>query len=213
MDVLTTPQGLRLIEGTVVLLSRFPGTKWVIRNGWYRYNDEEFYGWYFSSIPAQTTMPINDDDLTMLSVVTDDRCWGCLPSSIPSPSAPPISAPPMPPTPVPTPVYPPYQVNPLPQISDMELRQELDKAFITVQTIMERDKLKFSSLIPDGKLIRVNHVYESDIDLGPKYYRYIQNAGSFEEIHIENEVTRADYKKLETDIAMLIKYSTWKYIR
>ena len=59
---------VKLTDGSVVMLSRFPGTKWVVHNGWYNYAGRRYMGWYFCSIPAQTIIPANSQDLTMITV-------------------------------------------------------------------------------------------------------------------------------------------------
>ena len=50
------------------MLARFPGTKWIVHNGWYTYNGANFTGWYFMSIPAQTCLPVTPEDLSHLSI-------------------------------------------------------------------------------------------------------------------------------------------------
>ena len=60
--------------GSVVMLSRFPDTKWVLQNGWYMYEGQQYNGWYFSSIPAQTTIPVQGTDLLGLVIVSGGAC-------------------------------------------------------------------------------------------------------------------------------------------
>lgn len=60
--------------GSVVILSRFPDTKWVLQDGWYMYEGQQYNGWYFSSIPAQTILPLQGTDLLGLVIVSGGSC-------------------------------------------------------------------------------------------------------------------------------------------
>lgn len=121
-----------LHDGSIVILNRFPGTKWVVHNGWYNYMGQQYMGWYFCSIPSQTILPVSDDDLLMLTVVSDGEC-PCPPQL------------PMPPHPFPDVPFTPQQAF------------ELDRAWISVETIAQRDQLN-KRLLPNGKIVRVNNI-------------------------------------------------------
>jgi len=84
---------VRLYDGTVVLLSRFPNVRWIVHNGWYTYQNEQRMGWYFNSIPANEVIPVSDEDL-QTCIVVDPRAIQPCP---PCPPCPPV--PPCPPTP------------------------------------------------------------------------------------------------------------------
>lgn len=59
-----------LSEGAVVILNKFPETKWILNFGWYKLNDDEqLNGWYFSSIPAGTVISATSNDLSNVVVV------------------------------------------------------------------------------------------------------------------------------------------------
>lgn len=143
MDKLFLPgANIEITDGTVVTLANYPGVKWIVHYGWYRYNNTQCYGWYFSSIPAQTVMPVTEEDLATCAVVVTPggQCPPC-----PPPCPPPI--PPCPPPPI---------------------RPVADPAFITVQTIADRDRINaFGKYVPEGKLVRVNNV-EGEV----KYYAW-----------------------------------------
>ena len=124
--------GVVLHDGSIVILNRFPGTKWIVHNGWYNYMGQQYMGWYFCSIPSQTILPVSDDDLSMLTVVSDGEC-PCPPH------------PPMPPHPFPDVPFTPQQAF------------ELDRAWISVETIAQRDQLN-KRLLPNGKIVRVNNI-------------------------------------------------------
>lgn len=132
MNRLIVPDtGVELHDGSIVILNRFPGTKWIVHNGWYSYQDQQYMGWYFCSIPSQTILPVSDEDLRMLTVVSDGEC-----------PCPPGPKPPMP--------FPDVPFTP-------QNAYELDRAWISVETIAQRDQLN-KRLLPNGKIVRVNNV-------------------------------------------------------
>ena len=94
---------IKLTDGSVVMLARFPGTKWVVHYGWYNYSGRNAMGWYFSSIPAETIIPVSNSDLQLI-VLVDQGQTSDVPQSIGDPS-PMIPCPPGP-TPGPTPPEP-----------------------------------------------------------------------------------------------------------
>ena len=88
----------KIYEGTVVVLFRLPNLKWILHNGYYNYGGKRRRGWYFSSIPADSAMPVFQEDLVNLRIV--DEPGPCPPY----PPFPPV--PPIPPVPIPTPFTP-----------------------------------------------------------------------------------------------------------
>lgn len=131
MNDLTIPGTCTKIhDGTIVMLAKFPGTKWIVHNGWYTYQGKQYLGWYFCSIPAQVILPLNDEDLYMITIVSPD---GCCPD--------------------PYPPYPPCPPGPVPPDIIMQSR----RAWISVETIAQRDELN-KQLVPNGKIVRVNNV-------------------------------------------------------
>lgn len=100
---------LKLVDGSVVMLARFPGTKWVVHEGWYTYNSSQYSGWYFCSIPAKTVIPVNEQDMVGIVLVsgkyeeTEPEIPGCPPVICPpiAPDLPGIPGckPPLPPCP------------------------------------------------------------------------------------------------------------------
>lgn len=196
--------GIQIVDGTIVILARFPGTKWIVHNGWYSYQGKQYMGWYFCSIPAQTIIPVNDEDLRLLTVVSSDGGESCPPGPYPPPCPPyPPPCPPYPPPFVPGP--PPHcGINFTPQMAD-----ELDRAWITVETIAQRDKLN-TRLLPNGKIVKVNNVSGS-----VKYYSWNQATMVWDEetfgINPDNFVTHeelqgaVDDAVLKTDLSPAIE--------
>lgn len=150
MDYISLPHShTRLADGNVVVLKRYPGLKWVVHWGWYTYNNHQYKGWYFVSIPSQTILPVNEEDLIGIKVVSS-KSNDCYPDYPDYPDCP-IPPGPFPPEPGPCPPKP-EQVK-----FTKQDKKELQSAFITVNTIADRNKLDTSKL-PDGKIVRVNNV-------------------------------------------------------
>ena len=154
MSSLTTSTGVELTDGMIVQLARFPGTNWIVHNGWYVYQGVSYMGWYFCSIPANTILPVNEEDLQLLTVVSSSSSSTCAPS--PSTS-------------------PPSYSKPSVQPNDHDLLHMVEKAWITVETLEERNRLNIK-LVPNGKIVRVNNV-----DGEVKYYCYNQATSTWEE--------------------------------
>lgn len=162
MNSLVVPgTNITVTDGSVVMLSRFPGKKWVAHYGWYKYAGQQMMGWYFCSIPENTVVPVNDQDLSTLTVISSGSNCAC---PVPGPA----------PTPTPRPYPPCPDPEDHNQFSDQD-KWELDRAFITVNTIAERDALN-DRLLPDGKLVRVNNDGDS-----PAYFRWNQVLQIWEE--------------------------------
>ena len=126
-DRITLDSGMQIVDGSIVILARFPGTKWVVHKGWYSYQGNQYNGWHLSSIPSQTAMPLMDSDLIGIVVVSG----GCACPDQPFPSPPPGGG-----------------MSP-------QMTWELNRAWITVDTLEQLSKLN-KRLIPDGKIVRVN---------------------------------------------------------
>lgn len=181
--------GQKLYDGDVVMLSRYPGMKWILHCGWYTYYNGNYQGWYFQSIPTNTVIPVVDDDLTLLTVVsTNSSSCGCdcnsQSGSSGSNCAPPQPSPSIPPS------------NPSgpggPGLSP-ENAYELDRAWISVETVAKRDQLN-KRLLPDGKVVRVNQTSE-----GPKYFIWNQVTENWDDFNIEtsgNSLSKEDADKL-----------------
>lgn len=74
MPFLVTNSGLTIYDGSVVILSRHPNVKWLIRYGWYTYQNKQYDGWFFSSIPANDIMPMSEIDSSEITIVSGPCC-------------------------------------------------------------------------------------------------------------------------------------------
>ncbi len=135
----------RIYDGNVVILSRLPDLKWVVHYGYYAYGNRSQKGWYLSSIPSNSTMPVFDEDLVSIKVLDEP-----IPPSPPCPPYPPPFPPPYPPT-------PPSPPTPIPITFTPEDKLMVDRSMITVDTIEDRDKLSSDDLL-NGKICRVNDI-------------------------------------------------------
>ena len=191
------------------MLDRFPGTKWVVHNGWYSYNGRQYSGWYFCSIPANTIIPVSEEDLQLLTVVSGqvdalepeldetEESKKCCPRPPFPPPRPPFPPPgpyvPVPPDPCPRPPFPPGP-GPIPPSVLAKLIAEMEGAFITVPTLEHRDALYPSEdLIPDGKLVRVNSVSGETV-----YYVWNKYGTTWQVVDFEPDVA-SDIDEALTD--------------
>ena len=154
MNKLIVPTtGLKLVDGSIVILDQYPGIKWIVHNGWYFYNNQQSMGWYFCSIPDKKTLPATTEYLETAIAVSDEGSCPCPPHPHPRPG--------------------PCPPGPHTENFTEDLRKELDAAFISVDTIADRNSLlDHDRKLPNGKLVRVNYI---DDNQGPKYYRWDAN--------------------------------------
>lgn len=135
--------GQKVYEGSVVMLYRLPNLRWILHYGYYSYNGKKQKGWYFSSIPSDTTMPVFNEDLVAMRVIDGPGPMPPVPPIPPVPPFPPGPGP-VPPAPIPIPFTP-------------HDKMQVDAAMLTVDDLAERDRLS-NSLLQDGKIVRVNDI-------------------------------------------------------
>ena len=170
--------GTKLVDGSVVILTRYPELRWIVHEGWYRYEGSRHEGWYFQSIPKGDTIPVSISDLKSLEVVSggyDDDDFR--PRPHPHPPCPPH--PPHPPKPEPLPDDP----DKVPAKFTVGLKKQVDAAFITVETLEDRGKLLAETQV-NGKLVRVNNV-----DGQVKYYTYSAHTDEWHAVDIEPDLS------------------------
>ena len=140
--------GQKVYEGAIVVLLRLPDTRWVLHCGYYEYNGVRRKGWYFSSIPSTTIMPVFVEDLVAMRIISngDEPITPCPPPFPPFPPGP----------------FPPVPPPPLPVIFTPEDKKMIERSMITVPSLEDRDALSSKGLI-DGKIVRVND-YEGKVD-------------------------------------------------
>jgi len=208
-------------------LARFPGTKWVVHNGWYTYGNTQYMGWYFQSIPANTIIPACDSDLRLCTIVSTESDCGCnCQSPCPAPCPPSTPVNPSPPSCIP---------NPGTSSGDgveftHGMAHALDRAFLSVNTISQRDQLNIK-LLPHGKLVRVNdtgdgtHYYAwnqitqtwDEESFGFDASKYVNHAQLSEEVKIqlssETKEIHEDISDLRNDIHEVQSFVNWEPIK
>lgn len=68
--------GIKLYEGNIVALKRFPDKKWIVRYGWFNFESKYYKGWYFSSLTGDELIPAIESDLdevVVLSTTSDQE--------------------------------------------------------------------------------------------------------------------------------------------
>ena len=130
---------IRLYDSDIVKISGKPRIKWVVHTGWYIYEGNQNFGWYFVSIKDGTILPASIIDLTLCTLVTT-KTQG-------------------------SERYDGKVVN-YTRPFTLEDAETLNRAFITVETIEQRDNLDNKKLV-NGRLVRVN-----DVGGVATYYRW-----------------------------------------
>ena len=130
---------IRLYDGDIVKISDKPKIKWVVHAGWYIYGGNQNFGWYFVSIKDGTILPASIIDLTLCTLVTT-KTQG-------------------------SEKYDGKVVN-YTRPFTLEDADILNRTFITVDTVEQRDNLDKKKLV-NGRLVRVN-----DVGGVATYYRW-----------------------------------------
>lgn len=146
---------ITLHEGDVVIIEKYPDVNQVVHHGFYTYEDEDCFGWYFSSIPENTILPVTPEDLEQITIVAQSN--NCMPPR------------PCPPGPCP-PITPPWSET---------IVKDVNAAFITVKNLEARDRL-YTKRFPNGKIVCV-----ADVDGDRKYYVWDKSAETWIEVLIE----------------------------
>ena len=127
--ILIPGTNIRLYDGDVVKISGKPRIKWVVHTGWYIYDGNQNYGWYFVSIKNGDILPVGAIDLTLCTLVTvKTQGAGVTDGKVVNYTR-------------------PFTV------ADAEI---LNRAFITLDTLEQRDNLDKKKII-NGKMVRVNN--------------------------------------------------------
>lgn len=121
---------IRLYDSDTVSISNKPKDKFIVHNGWYVYQGVQQYGWYLVSINTTEVLPAYIIDLTLCTLETHKTIGS---DTCDGPKV--------------------EYTKPFTE-ADAEI---LNRTFITVDTITQRDNLDPKTLI-NGRLVRVNDV-------------------------------------------------------
>lgn len=142
----------KLVDGDIVMLSKYPSIKWILHYGWYLYCNHRHSGWYFSAVLSNDILPVTEENLNCITVISTNShnvessypcSCHCNPNHTPS---------------IPNPDFPSGS-----GLTE-EQADELNRSWISVDTISDRDQLSVHDL-PDGKVVRVNITED-----GSKYF-------------------------------------------
>lgn len=62
-------------SGSIVILERFPETKWVVHNGWFASECGDMQnGWYLKEIPSGSIIPLTNDDMMHIRIIENNEC-------------------------------------------------------------------------------------------------------------------------------------------
>lgn len=121
---------IRLYDNDIVRLTSNPNVKYIVHTGWYIYQGIQNFGWYACSLSNGSILPISAIDLTSVTLVGTYTQGSVLSDG--------------------------KQVNYTRPFTEHD-GVVLNRAFISVDTIDQRDNLSPAELV-DGKLVRVNNV-------------------------------------------------------
>lgn len=180
MPYLVTDTGIVIYDGSVIVISNYPNVKWILKNGWYTYQGRQYNGWYASSIPENSILPIDENSLVGVTLISSPGC-SCSPPP-PFPPGPGCIPPPPPPD---SPFH-------------KDLKDQIERAWITVDTIEQRNRLNIR-LVPDGKVVKVN-----DVEGVVKYYSYDQSRSTWVEEHFGLDESFVSKDNLANDVNNVI---------
>ena len=167
--------------GDIVMITGYGNDKFLVCRGWYTYDEQRHNGWYFKRIPEGTVVPDSEVSLDDVTVVSSDTGCSCGPSPCPPPS---------------------------PEAPDYGPMGSLDGAFVTVDTIEERNKLCFP-VPPDGKLVRVNNV-----DGKVKYYEWDAEHFVWNDFEFPTSVSVSErIASLDQRLIPIEKSYNWVYMK
>ena len=164
--------------GDIVMITGYGNDKFLVCRGWYTYDEQRHNGRYFKRIPEGTVVPDSEVNLDDVTVVSSDTGCSCKPVPCP-PDAP--------------------EYGPM---------GSLDGAFVTVDTIEDRNKLCFP-IPPDGKIVRVN-----DVDGQTKYYVWDAEHFAWNDFEFPTSVSVTErIASLDQRLVPIEKAYNWVYMK
>lgn len=91
-NVIYTPSGEMIQEGTAVVLAENPSSRWIVHHGWYEYEQVAMsFGWYLTQVSTSAITPLTQEILATLIVLCNGyppKCH-CYPTPVtPGPAVP-----------------------------------------------------------------------------------------------------------------------------
>lgn len=131
-----------LYQGSLVKLKRFSEIVWILRYGWYKWDNRLNVGWNFLSVTDQTILPVLVSDLVDIVIVDNDD---------------PIHRQDIPPKRISGEVPENSDYYPQPAYITEKDKERYDAAFISLETLEDRNEL-LENPVPNGKIVRVNEL-------------------------------------------------------
>ena len=148
---------IRIYEGDYVKISGRPRLKFIAHCGWYIYQGAQNYGWYFEGLKDGEIVPVTTIDLK-LCTLTEVKTQGSNKNDGKTVN----------------------YTRPFTE-ADAEL---LNRTFITLDTIAQRDNLDPTKLI-NGRIVRINNVGGA-----PAYYIWNSTTSEWEPIEYSDSIKR-----------------------
>jgi hypothetical protein len=120
---------VRLYDGDIVKVTKYPRSKFQIHCGWYMFDSKQNFGWYLSNVKSGKTLPLDTIDLTTCSLITSEAQGATYKSG------------------------PEIQYTRPFTDSDAEM---LSRTFITLDSIEQMNNLDPFKLV-NGKMVRINN--------------------------------------------------------
>lgn len=155
--ILIPGTNVRLYDGDIVKISKYPNSKWLVHCGWYINDNVQNFGWYLSNTHSGKTISVDIIDLTtctLLSSYTQGSVYHSGP-----------------------------ELQYTRPFTDADSAM-LNRAFITVDTISQRDSLDIRKLA-NGKIVRVN-----DVEGTVAYYAWNAKEHIWEDTTLANTIQR-----------------------
>ena len=130
---------IRLYDGDTVKISTKQNKFCLVHHGWYNYQGVKNYGWYFDATNGSETIPATTIDLTLCQLVMDSTKGS---------------------------IFTDGKVTNYTDIFTADDAETLNRTFISVETIKQRDNIDKNKLV-NGRLVRVNNVNGI-----PRYYSW-----------------------------------------
>ena len=157
-------------DGSVIKLGS-DSTLYFLHFGKFKYDGKEYLDrWYLQKVGSTICIPISDEILSQAQVTSNSidisSHLGCH-----------------------------CNPNSDKQIFTSEDKYTLDRTWITVDTLTERDSIP-KGLVMNGRIVQVNQAEDNE----SHYYRYNSSLENWVEIHLDNADTEAKLTELESGV-------------
>lgn len=187
MLTLVLPGGIEVIDGAILSFGDDP-CKYILHYGPYKVTSvtsvcgpvTRITGWYVQQFGSGVAIPISDDMLSICKV----HNTGAEITVTGSPSG----------------CRPPHKVcRPSPETFTSQDKYQLDRSWLTVDTVAERDALPKTSVMT-GRIVEVNNATQ---DGEPSYYRWNYKTQEWDNIIFVHSDVATDLEKMQEQLKVL----------